>query len=75
MGGKLEQHGELAYIFCLLVNRGRLVAYTVRASLSSGVELEVGMLVNVTSRTWSESTDPSELQSRCECLRRLRHQL
>ena len=74
MGGKLEQCTEVAYNFCLLVNQRGSVTQYIRASLSSGVELEIGMLVNVTSKAWSEPTDPSELQSRYECLRGLYHQ-
>ena len=69
MSGKLEQRTEVAYTSCLLVNQRGSVTQYIRASLSSGVELEIGMLVNGTRRAWSEHTDPSELQSRYECLR------
>ena len=60
MGRKLEQSAELAYSFYLLFNRHESVTYPVGASLSSGVEIEVGMLVNVTSRVWPEPTGYSE---------------
>ena len=46
----MEQCMEVVYNFCLLVNQRGSVTQYIRASLSLGVELEIGMLVMNSNR-------------------------